>query len=259
MPAQSTLAVTGWWLDSEQVLFRLLLPAPARVWANPFAATLAAMIWDPLICAVIMEQVELTASGVSTGVEVFNEIMEAAAAAGAAESGSREGTVMSYAGRLQVVRAIGAAIVLKGTMYPTLELLLRHAIQYHRLKVGACTAWPSPSPLRRWELVPPPASPVCPPSAFCWCHVSARSGLSPTGVSGRPRRHDRACMVAAFVAIAVVSCCATSMHGRARHWRAGGRGTKRCHCNVGARQFHVSVPAVPCCWCPRGTARMPPG
>lgn len=82
-----------------------------------------------------MEQVELTASGVSTGVEVFNEIMLAAttenvrqvsdvelASGGGATALVLErssstvtpvGGGMSKLGRLQVVRAIGVAIVLK--------------------------------------------------------------------------------------------------------------------------------------------------
>ena len=44
---------------------------------------------------------------------------------------------MSKLGQLMMLRAIGVAIVLEGTMLPTMELLLRHAIQYFNLKGSA--------------------------------------------------------------------------------------------------------------------------
>ena len=44
---------------------------------------------------------------------------------------------MSKHGQLMVLRGIGVAITLEGTMLPTMELLLRHAIQYFGLKGSA--------------------------------------------------------------------------------------------------------------------------
>lgn len=38
------------------------------------------------------------------------------------------------AAKIQIVRAVGVAIVKQGSMYPTLEMLLRHAIQYLGLR-----------------------------------------------------------------------------------------------------------------------------
>ena len=94
-----------------------------------------------------MEEVELTAMGVATAPEVFNEVMERferceqhPQSAEAQEMGQRikDGSAkprkLSQLGQLQVVRAIGVAIVLEGSMHPTMELLLRHAIQYFGMK-----------------------------------------------------------------------------------------------------------------------------
>ena len=85
--------------------------------------------------------------GVATAPEVFNEVMERferceqhPQSAEAQEMGQRikDGLAkprkLSQLGQLQVVRAIGVAIVLEGSMHPTMELLLRHAIQYFGMK-----------------------------------------------------------------------------------------------------------------------------
>jgi len=85
--------------------------------------------------------------GVATAPEVFNEVMERferceqhPQSAEAQEMGQRikDGSAkprkLSQLGQLQVVRAIGVAIVLEGSMHPTMELLLRHAIQYFGMK-----------------------------------------------------------------------------------------------------------------------------
>jgi hypothetical protein len=75
------------------------------------------------------EQVSLVASGISTGPEVFNEIMK---------DHDRNSALIETQppvedGRLpfktQCVRAVGVAIVLKGSMHPAMELLLRHTVQ----------------------------------------------------------------------------------------------------------------------------------
>ncbi len=94
-----------------------------------------------------MEEVELTAMGVATAPEVFNEVMErferyeqhpqtpeAAVMAAKVKDGLENVRKLSPLAELQVVRAIGVAIVLEGSMHPTMELLLRHAIQYFGMK-----------------------------------------------------------------------------------------------------------------------------
>ena len=46
-------------------------------WSSAYAATAASMFWDTLIIAVIMDQVERRASGISTGIEIFNDLLAA--------------------------------------------------------------------------------------------------------------------------------------------------------------------------------------
>eukprot|EP01044_Picomonas_judraskeda_P022823 COSAG03_NODE_5809_length_1169_cov_1.566355_2_plen_97_part_00 len=45
-------------------------------WLKPYSGTmLAAMLWDAMLCHAIMKGAEVQAIGVTTSVEVFNEIM----------------------------------------------------------------------------------------------------------------------------------------------------------------------------------------
>lgn len=194
------------------------LPLVVHTWLNSYAPLVASCFWDVLICAVIMEHVILLASGVATGPEVFNALLQEhdasrqpnhgvivekqrgnsenseALAEGhggrprhatllsvleqkeaqelatkkarrhrlASQGGHGGGSVrfltvandtedrnnddnninndnsndansssdagLSVLAQLQILRAIGCAIVLKGSMHPTMELLLRHAI-----------------------------------------------------------------------------------------------------------------------------------
>lgn len=53
---------------------------------------------------------------------MFNEIIS--------KHETRTQAPLSPLGKLQVVRAVGVTIVMEGAMFPTMELLLRHAIQY---------------------------------------------------------------------------------------------------------------------------------
>ena len=49
---------------------------------------------------------------------------------------------ISPLGKIQIARAVGVAIVKNGSMYPTMELLLRHAIQYLGLRGKSVIALP---------------------------------------------------------------------------------------------------------------------
>ena len=133
-----------------------LSPASFSIWAKPWMGTVgAAFLWDTLICHVIMRQAELRGVGICTSIEVFNEIIELYCPAFGA---------VSFNCRVQMVRAVGVAIVKNGSMFPTvrrpaicdesfnlkhlyrflrthirsrvfqMELLLRHAINYTGLK-----------------------------------------------------------------------------------------------------------------------------
>lgn len=98
-------------------IFRIFFTIEILTWLNPYAPGLSACFWDTMITVVIMQRVVMTANGVVTGTEVFNELMD--------ELPRR----MSKLGQLMVMRAIGVAVMLEGTMLPTMELLLRHAVQ----------------------------------------------------------------------------------------------------------------------------------
>ena len=148
-----------------KVILKLSLSVPQYTWATSYAPIFACCFWDTLIFSVAMEQVNLVASGIATAPEVFNEILrdhesnngllvtekrpvepDAGAAstsptvdasvevggAGGGASDPKSKAVPLW--KVQCVRAVGVAIVLKGSMHPAMELLLRHAIQYFGLK-----------------------------------------------------------------------------------------------------------------------------
>ena len=108
------------------------LPVSYATWAVSYAALVSSCFWDTLVCRVIMEQVALTANGIATAPEVFNEIVSKAHLTRAAE--------------MVCIRAIAVAVGTQGTMMPTMELLLRHAIQYFGISGSQSIEAPS-SPL----------------------------------------------------------------------------------------------------------------
>lgn len=95
------------------------------VWIKPWCTLPATCLWDTLVASSIMDQAKIRGLGVSTCIEVFNEVME---------NHQEEHGGLSEKATLQVARAVGVAIVKHGTMYPTMEMLLRHAIQFLGLK-----------------------------------------------------------------------------------------------------------------------------
>ena len=108
-----------------KMILKGAMSAPHYAWATSYAAVVASCFWDTLIFSVAMQQVTLVAAGIATAPEVFNEILQI------------HGRPLSRLGRMQAIRAVGVAIVLKGSMHPAMELLLRHAIQYFGLKGSA--------------------------------------------------------------------------------------------------------------------------
>jgi hypothetical protein len=126
-------------------------------WAKPYAGPmLAAMIWDSMLCHAIMKGAEVKAIGVTTGVEVFNEIMVCplvCAPPGWNRCISHDTALwfpqdtfcplyesnpssLSETAKIQILRAIGVAIVKHGSMFPTMEILLRHAVNYLNMKTS---------------------------------------------------------------------------------------------------------------------------
>jgi Ca2+-binding EF-hand superfamily protein len=94
--------------------------------AKPWLGTVVATIfWDGLIAHVIINQAQIRGFGVYTSIEVFNELMDTFFP-------DKDGGVdsLSTFGKIQICRAVGVAIIKHGSMFPTMELLLRHSIQY---------------------------------------------------------------------------------------------------------------------------------
>lgn len=99
-------------------------------WFKPWTGPcLAAMMWDAMLCHKIMKGAEVQAIGVTTSVEVFNEVMDTFCPMFEDDPSS-----LSEKARVQILRAIGVAIVKHGSMFPTMELLLRHAVNYLDMK-----------------------------------------------------------------------------------------------------------------------------
>jgi hypothetical protein len=99
-------------------------------WLKPYSGTmLAAMLWDSMLCHAIMKGAEVQAIGVTTSVEVFNEIMDTFC-----PLYEDDPDTLSDTAKIQILRAIGVAIVKHGSMFPTMELLLRHAVNYLNMK-----------------------------------------------------------------------------------------------------------------------------
>jgi hypothetical protein len=97
---------------------------------KPYSGTmLATAMWDCLMCHVIMKNAEIRAFGVTTGVEVFNEIIDTYCPSYESIPAS-----LSQQAKVQILRAIGIAIVKKGSLFPTMEILLRHAVNYLGMK-----------------------------------------------------------------------------------------------------------------------------
>lgn len=75
--------------------------------------------------AVIMEEVELLAQSVSTGPEVFNEIMDLHTKRMKAQ---REDGKLMYTGKLGGARAIALSNLRMGASHPSREMLYEHAV-----------------------------------------------------------------------------------------------------------------------------------
>ena len=99
-------------------------------WIKPYTGTmLATAMWDTMMCHVIMRNAEIRAFGVTTSVEVFNEILDEYC-----PEYEKNPKSLSDTCKVQMLRAIGVAIVKHGSMFPTMEILLRHAVNYLDMK-----------------------------------------------------------------------------------------------------------------------------
>ena len=92
-------------------------------------------LWDSMTCHGIMRSAERRAIGVITAPEVFNEIMDTFC-----PQYESDPTSLSEIARVQILRAIGVGIVKHGSMFPTKQILLRHAVKYLNMEKSAAVA-----------------------------------------------------------------------------------------------------------------------
>ena len=103
------------------------------LWLKPWLGmVLSAVIWDALTCHNLMVQARIRGFGVYASVELFNEIMDESY--DSAGRGEVNADSLSPLAKLQIARAVGVAIVVHGSLHPSMELLLRHSLQFLGLR-----------------------------------------------------------------------------------------------------------------------------
>ena len=115
---KSKVLITG-------LLFKFIVTYTCSIefafWMKPWLGmVLAVVLWDTFTASTIMTQATIRGFGVYTAVELFDEIID--------QSYTSSKSISSLA-RVQIARAVGVAIVVHGVMHPSMELLLRNAMQ----------------------------------------------------------------------------------------------------------------------------------
>lgn len=95
-------------------------------WWKPWLGMVVATVcWDAFTAYSIMMQARIKGVGVYASVELFNEVMDRFYPGYTSES-----STVSKLTSVQIARAIGICIVVHGSLHPSMELLLRHSIQF---------------------------------------------------------------------------------------------------------------------------------
>lgn len=124
-----------------KTIFGAMTPVGLNTYWKPWVGTCGGtVIWDALVSSCIILQAQIRGFGVFVNAELFNEVMEHHFA---------DPDNISDEGKVEIARGVGVAIVMNGSMYPTMELLLRHSIQYLKLKGKACVS--EPGHLDNWK------------------------------------------------------------------------------------------------------------
>ena len=112
-----------------KIVIGLLAPAHVALWVKPWLGmVLSTVAWDGYTCHSLMIQARIRGFGVYTSVELFNDIMDTT------YSGiTNVAATISFFAKVQIARSIGVAIVIHGSLHPSMELLLRHSLQYLHL------------------------------------------------------------------------------------------------------------------------------
>jgi hypothetical protein len=110
----------------------MIFPWESMLWVKPWMSMPADMFWCGITAHVVIQQAQIRGIGVATVHEVFNEVMDDFAPL----------AEMRDIFKIQVLRAIGVSIAKHGHMYPSMELLLRHAVQWLSMKTSKAVQRP---------------------------------------------------------------------------------------------------------------------
>jgi Ca2+-binding EF-hand superfamily protein len=147
---KAKIALTSFLL---KVALKRLVSRDAAKYAVPYMAVPATMLWNALIAHGVMKQAKLRSIGISAAVELFDSILnshaepvQTRATEPSVEKDSSPSRAMprlnsadmvdktakmqklSPLFKLQLLRAIGVVIVKRKGLYPTQEVLLKHAV-----------------------------------------------------------------------------------------------------------------------------------
>jgi hypothetical protein len=104
----------------------LTFPRGTALWLKPWLGMVLSTVgWDGFTCHSLMVQARIRGFGVYASVELFNDIMDT----GYPDIINVAATVPVIA-KVQIARAVGVAIVIHGSLHPSMELLLRHSLQF---------------------------------------------------------------------------------------------------------------------------------
>ena len=141
---KAKIALTSFLL---KVALKRLVSRDAAKYAVPYMAVPATMLWNALIAHGVMKQAKLRSIGISAAVELFDSILTESAVPTlvrsphpADQAVEQDGSAspmrkLSPLFKLQLLRAIGVVIVKRRGLYPTQEVLLKHAV--HTLHMSA--------------------------------------------------------------------------------------------------------------------------
>eukprot|EP01050_Picozoa_sp_SAG11_P019725 SAG11_NODE_3192_length_2622_cov_1.761395_3_plen_370_part_00 len=111
------IAVSGFLI---KVLIKRVMTRGSAKFALPWAAVPATAIWNAFVGHIIMRQAKLRGVGVAMAIEIFNTIVDVTDLDNVED--------LTDLGKLQLCRAVACNIVKQRDMYPTKEILLKHAV-----------------------------------------------------------------------------------------------------------------------------------
>jgi len=110
---RAKIAISGFLI---KVVMKRFVARGGAKYMLPWAAVPATAVWNAFVGHVIMKEAMLRGCGISTGIELFNQIVG-------------DHNELSDLCKLQICRAIGCNITHQRDMYPTKEVLLKHAVE----------------------------------------------------------------------------------------------------------------------------------